>query len=67
MLVNKDNTSYDTKMLPALILTSRCNGSVHFKSAHPPGNLSSCRSQRWDLSRKPLPGGGAFVNSCRSG
>ena len=57
MLVNKDNTSYDTKMLPALILTSRCNGSVHFKSAHLPGNLS----------RKPLPGGGAFVNSCRSG
>ena len=29
------------------------------------GHLSSCRSQWWGFVRKPLPGGGTFVNSAR--
>ena len=28
----------------------------------PPGHLSSCRPRRWEFVRKPLPGGGAYVN-----
>ena len=41
--------------------------SVNFKRAYPPPGPACSSTDGGEFVRKPLPGGGAFVNSSRSG